>query len=203
MSQSYHHRETQPSPMMRGRPPPGARPRRPHQNLEVDDGLSMMTSALLTMLDTPEEAAAEHYDGYGYEEPGDSSSQIPTPRMRPHYPAARANRSPNPREDERNYQSGQYMPSASYYEQNSQDDQALGLMMPSHENRLDHPYERDDRFYKTHGQPNEDQSNWAPSWHGQTYQGRSLQENAHAMPVVQSQPSSNSAHDSSHVGLYL
>jgi len=45
---------------------------------EVDDGLSMMTSALLTMLDTPEDAAAtkQGHQGYEFEEEQNTRARI-------------------------------------------------------------------------------------------------------------------------------
>lgn len=53
------------SPTMRGRPPPSGQnrrnPRRGPRAGENDEGFTMMTSALLNMLDTPEEASAESY----------------------------------------------------------------------------------------------------------------------------------------------
>ena len=54
------------SPAQQGRRVQG-QPRRSNQG-GVDDGLSMMTSSLLTMLDTPEEAAAEGYEYDYYDE---------------------------------------------------------------------------------------------------------------------------------------
>lgn len=66
--------------IMRGPPPTQARGRQKRQsNGAVDDGLSMMTSALLTMLDTPEEVEGEHYqefDEYPDEYPESSTPII-------------------------------------------------------------------------------------------------------------------------------
>jgi Zinc finger C-x8-C-x5-C-x3-H type (and similar) len=71
------------SPNVNGRPPPGIRsPRR--QSGHVDEGLSMMTSALLTMLDTPTVDAFDENVEYGLEE----QAQALTPRMGTRYPAS-------------------------------------------------------------------------------------------------------------------
>jgi hypothetical protein len=152
------HREPQRSPMMRGRPPPSTRPqRRPQHNVEEDDGLSMMTSALLTMLDTPEEVRAEHYQGYEYEEQP-SPSQTSTPRMGPQYPFSKASSgSPNSPEDARNFNP---IPPVSYYDQSIVDDRVLGIMVPRPQNRMESHYDRDEHIHKTHRQTTED----APSW---------------------------------------
>mmetsp|Transcript_20795 Transcript_20795/g.33504 ORF Transcript_20795/g.33504 Transcript_20795/m.33504 type:complete len:567 (+) Transcript_20795:200-1900(+) len=66
------------SPMMQMRTHHGIRSHRPPG--EVDEGLSQMTSALLTMLDTPEEAAA-HQAGYDIED----EQRSLTPRMGTRY----------------------------------------------------------------------------------------------------------------------
>jgi hypothetical protein len=68
---------------MRGRPPPGIRSPR-QQSGQVDEGLSMMTSALLTMLDTPAVDTFDENFEYGTEDQGQSL----TPRMGARYPAA-------------------------------------------------------------------------------------------------------------------
>lgn len=193
-----YHREPQGSPMMHGNPPPSVRSqRRPQQNAEDDDGLSMMTSALLTMLDTPEDARAEDYQqGYDYEDHL-CSSQSPTPRMGSQYPSSKASSvSPNSPEDAGSYNQA-YMPPGSYYDHHSTDDpRVLGIMMPRPQNRMETHYDRDEQIRKTHGLSTEDTTGWSPSW----------QDSAHAqsMPMVQhSRHSSNSPHGSSQVGLYL
>jgi len=63
--------------MMRGPPPTTVRGRQKRQsNGVVDDGLSMMTSALLTMLDTPEEVAGEHYQDFDEYPPSELSTPV-------------------------------------------------------------------------------------------------------------------------------
>lgn len=87
--------QNQHSPMMHGRPPPGMRSPQRRQPGHVDEGLSMMTSALLTMLDTPAEESA---DGYSYpgafdeydEYANDELEQALTPRMSTRYPMTSA-----------------------------------------------------------------------------------------------------------------
>jgi hypothetical protein len=199
-----HYREQQHqqqrSPMMRSRPPPGARPqRRSQQGREVDDGLSMMTSALLTMLDTPEEAAGENYDYDEHINRGGSPSEAPTPPMRQHFASARPREAPKYPDDGSHRQESRYMPSAFYYDHhNSADNQAPGLMMPSHDNRMEPPYGADERGSKNYTQTKEDQGNWYPNWQDASSHTRNMQENSQAL-----NSSSNSPHASSNVGLYL
>lgn len=203
-SNSYHSRDDdvkdgptharmhdgQRSPMARGRPPPGGR-RRPLQAGEVDDGLSMMTSALLTMLDTPEEAAAEGYDGY-YDEQSVPSSRS-TPQMRPEYPPLRDDRgSPYAQGDAMHYHGGQYQPAPSYFDPNG-NDRVLGLM-----NRMEPHYEGAEHPQKLHGQSGGDFLGWHNS---AQHLGRPLQENSQSMAM--GRPQSTSNHGSSDVGLYL
>jgi len=194
----YRSQDGQRSTMMRGRPPPGAR-RRP-QHGEVDDGLSMMTSALLTMLDTPEEAAAEHYEGY-YDEQSMPSSQMSTPQMRPvDFTIKDHGESPNSPGDARLYHStSQYPPHPGYYDHaNVADDRVLGLMMSDSRSRLKGPYKTSDH-QRRQGPADDDFYPWQD--HGQM--GRPLQENAHSLSVVQQSNSPASPHASSNVGLYL
>jgi hypothetical protein len=224
-------REDQRSPMTRGRPPPSSRPqRRGQQKVEVDDGLSMMTSALLTMLDTPEDSQAEHYQGYtydeqrglapkmstdsqaehyqgyGYDEQRGFAPQMSTSQqMRPQYPPTKERQgSPNSPGDARHYHPGpQYTQVGPYYDQNTVDDRVLGLMMPGPQNRMDPPYHPEELPPKRHGKMPEDMQGWLPSWQGHAHPGRSYEENARSMSAVRSQPSSNSPHSPSNVGLYL
>jgi hypothetical protein len=124
----------------------------------------MMTSALLNMLDTPEEAGAEHYQGYEYEgQP--SPSHNSTSRMGPQYPSLNSlkasNGSPNSPEDARNFNPGvPYMAPVSYYDQSIVDDRVLGIMVPRPQNRMESHYDRDEHIHKTHGQTTEDPPGW-------------------------------------------
>jgi hypothetical protein len=176
-SRSYQQLDAQRSAMMRGRPPPGSRPRKPRQNgVQVDDGLSMMTSALLTMLDTPEEA--------DYHDPSQSS----TPLMGNQYPYRREARNV-PMQNSYNVGAAEYMPQpGSYYEH--EQDKSIGM-----------PVHQYDATY-THGQDSERVQRWSPTWQGpeQQFGGGTLQ---HASQSVASQRTPDSSHDSSNVGLYL
>lgn len=193
-SGQFRSHDSQRSPMMRGRPPPGGR-RRPLQAGEVDDGLSLMTSALLTMLDTPEEVAGEPYEGY-YDEHSMQSSQMSTPQMRPiDFPINHHDdSSPNTPADARLYHNSQYQPSASYYDpSDAADDRVLGLMMSDGgRNRMNPQYDMNGQVQKRHTNDNS-----FSHWQSPGHIGRPLQENA------QSQPSPNSPHGTSNVGLFL
>ena len=144
---------------------------------EVDDGLSQMTSALLTMLDTPEEAAA-HQAGYDI----DDDHHSLTPRMGSRY-ASR----PSPSS------------TASASRQGSSDH---AYHQPS--NHFTHPPSFTDSLgLSSHNQPSESQPNWMPSWQASD-SAKGAHENAQAangMPPQQ--PPSSPHHNSSHVGLYL
>lgn len=191
-----YQRESQRSPMMRGRPPPGSRTRRTRQNGEVDDGLSMMTSALLTMLDTPEEHAAEQYQDYDY--PSGQSSQSSTPLMGNQYASRReAHTAPVPNSSY-NVSAAQYMPQpGSYYDQNTIEAKSIG--MPVHLSDVGHVYQREEMYQNTQGQHNERSQRWspAPTWQpGSQQLGGPQSSQMHA-------PSPTSSHDTSNVGLYL
>lgn len=184
-----HHHDGQPSP--RGRPPTGAR-RRNMQGGEVDDGLSMMTSALLTMLDTPEES---NYEAY-YDEHSGHSSQMSTPQMRPVDFKDRG--SPQGAAQEA---SGLYHPEGyqnGYFDHSTgSDDRVLGLVMHGESSRrplhLNYDDPVDQRKELGHGGS-------LPPWQGHNTR-RPLQENAHSLSV--SQTGSGSPHNPSNVGLYL
>ena len=198
------------SPMMGGRPPVSGQrgQRRPEQRAEVDDGLSMMTSALLTMLDTPEEGPSS-FDGLDYNDQKESSSQPSTPRMRPQYsPSDDGGLPPNPQVTPVHYQPGvHYIPSQSYPDPRDAHNKQLGLLMPGQ--RVATTSTRDHReqirLQERHGQLKEEPNSWSPTWQsaGSHNIGRPLQDNAQSMSVMQSQASSNSPHGASNVGLYL
>jgi Zinc finger C-x8-C-x5-C-x3-H type (and similar) len=181
--------ESQRSPMVRGRPPTGTR-RRNQQGVEVDDGLSMMTSALLTMLDTPEEGNHEDY----YEEQSVHSSQMSTPQMRPIDFALKDEQS-SPGLSSRGrrfYHSGTYQ--ADYYDHSTgADDRVLGLVMPHDSSRLSYA-----SFESAENERLNKQGSFP--WQG-TYDTRSLRHNAQSLSVSQSGPTS--PHSTSNVGLYL
>jgi len=173
------------------RPPPSSARRRAPQGGEVDDGLSMMTSALLTMLDTPEEG---HYEGY-YDEQSVHSSQMSTPQMRPVDFPLKDEDSPETPSSSRLYHSNSYPPG--YYDHsNAADDQFVGVMMPNdRQNRMEPSYDSYDRQEKY---SRVDSS--FPRWQGAP-NGRSLQENAQSLSVSRANP--DSPHNPSNVGLYL
>jgi translation initiation factor 4G len=144
---------------------------------EVDEGLSQMTSALLTMLDTPEEAAA-HQAGYDIDEEEEEERAL-TPRMGSRYssrPAsATSGRLPHHPEMTNQY-SHHYQQPPSYL----------------------------DTISNEHGnQAQERHTSWMPPWQGSN-NANNLHENSQSMNVMpQTPPSSSPHHNSSHVGLYL
>jgi hypothetical protein len=157
-SSGSYHRDSQRSPMMRGRPPAGSRSqRRVQQSAEVDDGLSMMTSALLTMLDTPEESAGEVYDDLDYYDPRGSDSQSSTPVMRQQYTSSRS----MPRVPQGNaiqyHQGMPYMPAGSPYHHQGQqiDDRMMGMMKPKQNETSGSQYHHD-RYLEKASQYSED-----------------------------------------------
>lgn len=183
------HPDSQRSPSARVRPPPGTRRRNQH-GVEVDDGLSMMTSALLTMLDTPEEGNYEDY----FDEQSVPSSQLSTPQMRPVDFAMNDVRSSQGRTKEpRLYRSDSFQPG--YFDHSTgNDDSVLGLVMP--DDSIDRSYssfEATDHMRLT-------SEGAFPLWHG-AYDPRPMRENAQSLSVSQSSP--NSHHSASNVGLYL
>ena len=203
LSQSYT-RDSR-SPAMRGRPPSGQRPQRKSKQsgVNIDDGLSMMTSSLLTMLDTPEEAVSEQYQDYDDE---GGLSQSKTPLMGNLYSSSsqmslERREIPSNTPIPGNYDThvSQYMNHpGSYYDHNDQnaiEDQGVGMSV--HQNDLRHVYDRD--VYVNHEQGNEHTQRWLPNWQGST---ASLQESAQNMQMMQQSQTPNS-HDPSHVGLYL
>lgn len=173
--------------MPRGRQQQGGRGRRmpQQQPREVDEGLSMMTSALLTMLDTPEEATAEQQEEYFARE------QL-QPGLRNDFPSRRSVESFNNSNNPRMYGNGQYQSSNSYYDQNQAGD--IGLPISDQRNHVESGYE--------HSSPSESNQEYS-SWQEHMPSGRSYHENAQGLSMMQHQPSNNSTHNASNVGLYL
>ena len=160
---------------------------------------SMMTSALLTMLDTPEEAAGEHYEGY-YDEHSVHSSQMSTPQMRPvEYPMKGEVHSPDTPGDARLYHSSQYPQSSAYYDHTiaADDDRVLGLVRPNARYRSQSHFQPMDGFEKRQGTTDDEDF---LLWQGSGHVDR---ENTQSLSVVQPTPSPNSPHAASNVGLYL
>jgi hypothetical protein len=144
---------------------------------EVDEGLSQMTSALLTMLDTPEEAAA-HQAGYDID---DDDEQAMTPRMGTRY----SSRPANNRNTSTLLHTNEYTsnPQPSRYSQHQPRPQAC---LEHHENQFE-------------GYNTEHPTSWLPSWQvANTPPG--FHENSQ---LHESQSSNSPHHHSSHVGLYL
>jgi hypothetical protein len=194
------------SPVSRGTQHMGTRQHR--QPGEVDDGLSMMTSALLTMLDTPEDAAANQAESYEY----DDQREVSTPRMGARYSSSARGASAL-FDDSTDYHRRQYQQHQHQYTQaslslpqqqlylgpNSNENQAMGSLFSTH-GSLDSLQEH------SHGQVKENQSGWIPLWQGSAVPG-AIHENSQSLSVMPTQPSSSPHHRSTHhqhnVGLYL
>lgn len=195
------------SPVSRGAQHQGMRQHR--QPGEVDDGLSMMTSALLTMLDTPEDAAANQAESYEY----DDQREVSTPRMGTRYsssargPSALFEESSDHRRRQHHQQQYHQYAQAPlslpqqqlYLGPHTNDNQAVGSLFSTH-GSLDSLQEH------SHGQVNENQSSWIPLWQGSAIPG-AIHENSQSLSVMPTQPSSSPHHSSTHhqhnVGLYL
>lgn len=183
---------------------------------EVDDGLSLMTSALLTMLDTPEDAGANQAESYEY----DDQREVSTPRMGTRYASSARGAATShetstdfhPRQYQHQYQH-QYHQAPTHYTQappslpqqplylgqNAVEDQAIGSLLSTYSS-LDSLQEQ------SHGQVTENQLEWLPSWQGSAVPG-AIQENSQSLSVMPPQSTRSSHHNSSHqhhnVGLYL
>lgn len=161
------HSEAARSPVMRGTIP---KQRRNQPSTEaVDAGLSMMTSALLNMLDTPEDVPIDNYE-----------QQLLPPSV------ARDGRKVNPhiRDDSAlsHHPAEQGMSRPAYYHQESGEhlDQDIfcGLAVNARES--------DTRYQDTRPPTTRDDSGaWFPSWQGMDYVGRPMDENAQSMSVIQ------------------
>jgi hypothetical protein len=167
------------SPMMHPTVHHGMRNQR--QPGEVDEGLSKMTSALLTMLDTPEEAAA-HQAGYDID---DDDHQAMTPRMGVRYSSKPANnRNESPQVSTNEFTSNAHPRRYSQHQPRPQ------LYMEPHENQFE-------------GHNTGNPTNWLPSWQVSNAAAE-LHENSKSLSSLQESQSSNSPHhNSTHVGLYL
>lgn len=143
---------------------------------EVDEGLSQMTSALLTMLDTPEEAAA-HQAGYDI----DDEQQALTPRMGTRYSSTRPRNDKGPPPQSAN----EFIPHQQFIQYSQHHHQPPPTYFESHQ---------------TEGRNTENSTSWLPSWQDAITTGN-VHENSHSMPSPQSSTSTH--HTSSHVGLYL
>ena len=150
---------------MRGPPPTTARGRQKRQsNGAVDDGLSMMTSALLTMLDTPEEVAGEHYQDFDEYPPSESSTPVIANRF-PVRGAPQHAQIPSNNINDSNYNINAplYVPQArkAYYDH--EQDKAVG--MPGYQ------YEgEDDSYAIPRGRSMEHMQRWSPSMQGSEQQ---------------------------------
>ena len=167
------------SPMMNPKGHRGTRNQR--QPGEVDEGLSQMTSALLTMLDTPEEAAA-HQAGYDIaDEHDEDEQQALTPRMGTRYSSRPDNRRKmSPPENTGEYSSH---PPPIHYSQHQS-------LPPSY---------MDSRSQEREEQP----TSWLPSWQDSNFSGDMHDASQSVDSTQQSRSSHSTHHNSSHVGLYL
>jgi hypothetical protein len=212
------------SPVSRGSQPQHQGMRQHRQPGEVDDGLSMMTSALLTMLDTPEDAAANQSHGYEY----DDQREVSTPRMGTRYsssargPSALLEESTDYHRRQHQHhqqQDQQQLQQLNQQQQNHQytqppmsfSQQQLYLGPQSNDNQVEGSLFSTRGFLdslqeNSHGQVKENQSNWMPSWQGSAIPG-AIHENSQSLLAMPAQPSTSPHHSSTHhqhnVGLYL
>jgi len=153
----------------------------------VDDGLSMMTSALLNMLDTPEEAPRESLE----------RELAPTSAAKPGNEIV--SRQPIETVASRGAVD-QYATRPTYLPQESGEhidqDILCGLAMNGRE--VDTSYQ-DPRSTTGIGE----NGAWFPRWQGLDHMGRPLEENAQSMPVMQPRHAQNSPHTTSNIGLFL
>lgn len=173
-----------------GRRVPGGR-RRSCQ--AVDDGLSMMTSALLTMLDTPEEAAAE---GYDYEKESldeqDAAGQLPPSGT--FMPSVRQGMSAPGTNDMTVAPSRMPADGQAYYGNGRQDTTFLsGLAMNS-------PV-AESQYQETHTL-NPENPSWLPHWQGSNSVGRPFGGEAQSTSVMRS-PHPGPSSPENQVGLFL
>lgn len=170
------------------------RPRRSNEG--VDAGLSMMTSALLTMLDTPEEAEGYDYYDEGMDHPS-SQFELPPQRM-PLSPGSghdcdlRTEDVVRPLRD-----------------RNPQDH---GYRLNGQSNNQDFFTARNSpilgsQYQQVHHQAIKDEdegSDWLPKWQASKSVGRPMEENAQSISVMQpGHAAPNSSHSTSNVGLFL
>ena len=175
----------------------------PHRRTSggVDDGLTMMTSALLTMLDTPEEASADGYDYDYYDERIDQPGghyQLPPQGMV--NPSVRIQDSlgPNHREmmnrppRDSNQQGQGYRLHGQASDHDMFDN---AIHSPVMQGRYEDPRAID----------SEESPTWLPQWQASKSVGRPMEGNAQSMSVMQSRHAAppNSPHSTSNVGLFL
>ena len=165
-----------------------------------DEGLSMMTSALLNMLDTPEEAAMKSYTS---RDPQSIVSPPSTPRRGPANTYSPAQEK-SPVHDRivgsaiaRREQTSRYYFTANEYTHD---------VVPEDDQRgLNSTYSPAPRLSRDPNNQADQPPTWSPTWPGPASPSRhGLEENAQSMSVLQQRPSgSGSGHPSSNIGLYL
>lgn len=177
-----------PAPAMAGRRVQSTGRRRSSQ--AVDDGLSMMTSALLTMLDTPEEAAAEGYEfdqedvdqhgGHGGDGRTAVSQDLPSHRGSDRSSGRRAASSGRVYSSERSFDGTMFG--------------GLSMNSPVIESQYQDP----------RSLVAEETSTWLPNWQGSRSMGHPFEGDAQSMSVIQPRhPGPSSPHNSADVGLFL
>lgn len=185
----------------------------------VDDGLSMMTSALLTMMDTPEDVAVEGYDFEG-------QPTAPGAAARNALPQETGSPSSGPRAPQEGMPPSDHRDTITYVVQGHGDhiDQHMfgGMMMNGpefhqvphshHQYHQDlhhhhHQYQEDRHSHHQYENPqvqqSEENSSWYPNWQAASSVGRPIEGNAESMSVMQNQHAPNSPHTTSNVGLFL
>ena len=178
------------------RPPPAGGRRRSTE--QVDQGLSMMTSALLTMLDTPEEVAGDGYE-YDYEDMEyHRGGQMPSTGMpmmqgggggRPDMAAPRGrdmNVAPGASSDGRSYEL-------------RQGDQRLERDIFG-QSMMNSPVMDGRQYHDSQALNSEEGANWLPNWQGTKSVSS---DSAQSMSVIQPQHAPNSPHNASNIGLFL
>lgn len=175
--------------MMRGPPPTQARGRQKRRsNGAVDDGLSMMTSALLTMMDTPEEVAGEQYQDF-------DDFESSTPVIANHYSAHGALQHEQIQDYDGNYNANAplYVPQAgkAYYHQ--EQDNSVG--MPGY------PMEGGDESYGIpRGRSMEHMQQWSPSMQGDQ---QLTHQSGQAIQIGQTQHAQTAAFEPRNNGSYF
>jgi len=177
---------------MRGPPPTTARGRQKRRSNggAVDDGLSMMTSALLTMLDTPEEVEWEQYQDFDEYSPSESS----TPVIANRFPAHGAPQHAQIQNNNGNYNINAplYVPQARKPYYDHEQDESVG--MPGYQ------YEGggDEGYGIPRGRSMEQMQQWTPSM-----QGSDQQSNTQGIQIGQSQRAPSAAFEPRNNGSYF
>lgn len=161
----------------------------------VDDGLNMMTSALLTMLDTPEEAAAEGFE-YGREDSTYCSGAVQRSLGVPM--SAALNEGMPARSNDINSVVSRVTSDGLPYTNDGQIDCSIfsGLAMSSSV--------VESHYQDSRSMGGEEKGTWLPSWQASKSVGSPFEGESQSIAAIQSQHSGPiSPHNSSDVGLFL